>query len=216
MPLFLRARLPFSGFKSRQFAFLDSGPLVDAELELVQPSMEWVDAVLASCHHLQSVRESPSFAQTTRQQLLSFLRDCPHGRQPVDTSAGIVPTYHFWMRCHDRPDLPMAGGISLRLGNSYDTVMYYGHIGYHVYPPARGRHYAERATRLLLSLAARHGIDPLWVTCNPDNFASRRSCERLGAQLVEIVPVPLEHPLYQRGEMEKCRYRVETAPKAQV
>jgi tagatose 1,6-diphosphate aldolase len=67
-----------------------------------------------------------------------------------------------------------------------------------------------------LSLAGRHGIDPLWVTCNPDNFASRRSCERLGAQLVEIVPVPLKHPLYQRGEMEKCRYRVQTAPKAQV
>jgi tagatose 1,6-diphosphate aldolase len=212
LPPFLRARLPFGGFKSRQFAFLDSDPMIDGDLELVQPCREWVDAVVSACHHFQSIREMPSLAQTTRQQLMNFLRECPGGRQSADAIDGIVPTYHFWMRCHDRPDLPMAGGISLRLGNSYDTVMYYGHIGYHVYPPARGRHYAERSTRLLLCLAARHGIDPLWITCNPDNFASRRSCERLGAQLVEIVPVPPEHPLFQRGEREKCRYRMETTP----
>jgi predicted acetyltransferase len=210
MPLFLRARPPLFGFKSRQVTFLDPGPLIDAELELVPPALQWVDDVVAACHHPQTVRESPSFAQTTRQHLLDFLRDCPGGRQRAEPAEGIVPTYHFWMRRLDRPDLPMAGGISLRLGNSFDTVMYYGHVGYHVYPPARGRHYAERSTRLLLPLAHRHEIDPLWITCNPDNFASRRSCERLGAQLVEIVPVPIDHPLYQRGEKEKCRYRVQT------
>jgi tagatose 1,6-diphosphate aldolase len=210
MPLFLRARLPLGGFKSRAVDFLDPGPLIDAELELVQPDPRWVDDVVAACLHSQTVRESPSFSQTTRQSLLNFLRECPGGRQAAEPVDGIVPTYHFWMRCPDCPDTPMVGGISLRLGNSYDTVMYYGHIGYHVYPQARGRHYAERSTRLLLPLAARHGIDPLWITCNPDNFASRRSCERLGAQLVEIVQVPTDHPLFQRGETEKCRYRVET------
>src|ERR1700683_2064052 len=140
MPLFLRARLPLGGFKSRQVDFLDPGPLVDSELELVQPDPRWVDDIVAACHHPQTVRESPSFSHTTRQQLLNFLRECPGGCQPADPSEGIVPTYHFWMRCHDRPDVSMAGGISLRLGNSFDTVMYYGHVGYHVYPPARGRH----------------------------------------------------------------------------
>jgi tagatose 1,6-diphosphate aldolase len=49
----------------------------------------------------------------------------------------------------------------------------------------------------------------LWITCNPDNHASRRTCERLGARLVEIVPVPKTDPLYARGETEKCRYRIE-------
>jgi tagatose 1,6-diphosphate aldolase len=62
-----------------------------------------------------------------------------------------------------------------------------------------------------MPLARRHGINPLWITCNPDNHASRRTCERLGATLVEIVPVPVGHTLYQRGEREKCRYRVDLA-----
>jgi predicted acetyltransferase len=78
-----------------------------------------------------------------------------------------------------------------------------------VYPFARGHHYAERACRLLLPLARRHGIQPLWITCNPDNFPSRRTCERLGAKLVEIVAVPPRDPLYLRGDHEKCRYRLD-------
>ena len=49
----------------------------------------------------------------------------------------------------------------------------------------------------------------LWITCNPDNFASRCTCERLGCKLVEIVRVPPGHTLYQRGEFEKCRYRLD-------
>jgi tagatose 1,6-diphosphate aldolase len=95
------------------------------------------------------------------------------------------------------------------VGTQYDLVMFNGQMGYMVYPPARGRHFAERAVRLLFPLARRHGINPLWITCNPDNFASRRTCERLGGQLVEIVPVPAENALYARGEREKCRYRID-------
>jgi tagatose 1,6-diphosphate aldolase len=77
-----------------------------------------------------------------------------------------------------------------------------------VYPPARGRHYAERAARLLLPLARRHGMSELWITCNPDNAASRRTCERLGGELVEIVPIPPDHAFYSRGERAKCRYLI--------
>jgi tagatose 1,6-diphosphate aldolase len=84
--------------------------------------------------------------------------------------------------------------------------MYYGHVGYHVYPSFRGRRLAERACQLLLPLCRAHGLTTLWITCNPDNFASRRTCERLGMRLAGVVPVPESDPLYQRGEREKCRY----------
>ena len=49
----------------------------------------------------------------------------------------------------------------------------------------------------------------LWITCNPDNLASRRTCERLGAKLVETVPIPKTHTFYQRGERAKCRFLLE-------
>ena len=76
-------------------------------------------------------------------------------------------------------------------------------------PPARGRRYAERSCRLLFPLARAHGIKTLWITCNPDNFASRRTCERLGMRLIDTVPVPDTDPLYARGDRVKCRYRIE-------
>jgi tagatose 1,6-diphosphate aldolase len=103
----------------------------------------------------------------------------------------------------------IAGAIGFRIGSNHTIEMYYGHFGYHVYPPARGHHYAERACRLLLPLAYRHGLRTLWITCNPDNYASRRTCERLGARLVSIVPVPEEDALYVRGDREKCRYSLD-------
>jgi tagatose 1,6-diphosphate aldolase len=208
MFLRLRNRLPFWG-PSSSFQFLDPGPLIDRELQLVAPDSRWVDAALASCRHPLTARDAPDLASTTRRQLLDFVGVCPSGHQSPDPANGILPTYQYWMHLSDAPDLPIGGGIGLRIGNSYDTVMYYGHIGYHVYPPARGRRYAQRACKLLLPLAARHGINPLWITCNPDNLASRKTCEGLGAKLVEIVPVPPEHALHQRGDKEKCRYRVD-------
>ncbi len=107
------------------------------------------------------------------------------------------------------PPIKILGGISLRVGYTFEVEMYYGHIGYHVYPAARGRHYAERACRLLLPLAQRHGMRVLWITCNPDNYPSRRTCERLGSTLIGIVPIPRDNPLYARGSREKCRYRLE-------
>src|SRR5437868_14474135 len=110
------------------------------------------------------------------------------------------------------PPVRIAGAVGLRIGRTHAVEMYYGHFGYNVYPFARGRHYAERSCRLLLPLARRHGLGPLWITCNPDNLASRRTCERLGATLVDNVPIPADHPLYARGERFKCRYRVPLNP----
>ena len=207
MPFRLRDCLAFPRFSASRSKFVDPGPMIDSELQLVAPSQRWVEEVLRSCRHPLTLRDSPALADTSPQQLMEFVKSCPGGHQRSG-----VPSYHFWMHVDNHAELQIAGGIGLRISLNYETVMYSGHIGYHVYPPARGHHYAERAVRLLFGLARQHGLDPLWITCNPNNFASRRTCERLGGKLVEIVPLPLDHPLYQRGETEKCRYRIDLPP----
>lgn len=121
--------------------------------------------------------------------------------------AGLVPTYDFAMTLADWGT--EMGSLSLRVGDTPYIALYCGHIGYSVKPKFRGHHYAARACRLLLPLARRHGLDPLWITCNPDNLASRRTCELLGATFVEIVDLPEETNLYRRGERQKCRYRLD-------
>src|SRR5207248_2645873 len=151
--------------------------------------------------------DMPREAAITHDQIIDMLQNWPMGHQPADSPRGTVPAYHFWMRLpHSGPAI--AGAINLRIGYNHDINHYYGHIGYHVYPHHRGHHYALRSCQLLLPLARKHGMPMLWITCNPDNHASRRTCELLGAQLVDTVDVPHNNPLYHRGEKQKCRYRL--------
>jgi tagatose 1,6-diphosphate aldolase len=195
------------------FEFLEPGPLIDGELELIQPNAIYVDDVLAACRHPLTVRDAPKEASaTTRDALVRFLRAAPGGREPADLSRGWAPSYHFWMKLDAAQAFArgrIAGGIALRVGTNDEIRKYAGHVGYHVYPPARGHHYAERACRLLLPLARAYGIGELWITVNPDNVASRRTCERLGAKLIDVIPIPPEHAFYARGERAKCRYLLE-------
>jgi tagatose 1,6-diphosphate aldolase len=205
----------FSWSKAPVFHYLDPGPLVDEELELVAPHPKWVESLLAACHDPLTVQIEPTMAATTRQRATAFLDAFPGGLQPLKkgvdpTAADPPPAYYFWMHVQsDDPALLIAGGISLRIGHTVDLEQYLGHIGCHVYPPSRGHHYAERSSRLLFPLAKRHGINPLWITCNPDNIPSRRTCERLGGQLIEIVDLPRDHPLREAGDIRKCRYRLD-------
>jgi tagatose 1,6-diphosphate aldolase len=176
--------------------------------------------MLAACRDPLTARLAPAMATTTREQIMGFLKSCPRGHQQPRAGFGSWPTYHFWMRLRNRGfwnrasrarEIPyeIAGGIGLRIGRSRDLECYTGHVGYHVYPAARGHRYAERACRLLLPLARRHGFDVLWITCNPDNAPSRITCERLGATMIEVVDLPEDHTLYRQGERLKCRYRLQ-------
>jgi tagatose 1,6-diphosphate aldolase len=191
------------------FAFLDPGPLTDRELELVPPDARWIEALLDSCRHPEC-RSDPAAVAITRSGVVEFLKESPGGRYPGDPAKNRVPAYHFWMRVATEPlcKISIVGHIGLRIGSTTDLERYFGHIGYNVYVPARGRHFAERACRLLFPLARAHGMSELWITCNPENVASRRTCERLGGELIEIVDLPADNGLYQRGERRKCRYRI--------
>jgi tagatose 1,6-diphosphate aldolase len=117
-----------------------------------------------------------------------------------------VPTYQFRMvHIETREEL---GSIRLRVGSTPHVELYAGHVGYSVHPSHRGHRYAARALRLLLPLARELNLDPLWITCDPDNLASRRTLERAGAEFIEIVDVPENCIIHQSGHPRKCRYRL--------
>ena len=127
--------------------------------------------------------------------------------KPADPARGFVPAYIFDMvlaRTNTR-----IGSLSLRIGNTERVVLYAGHLGYGVEPEHRGHRYAARACGLVLPLAKRHRLDPLWITVSPDNAPSRRTCGVLGAELVEIVDLPEDSDMYAKGERQKCRYRLD-------
>lgn len=62
-----------------------------------------------------------------------------------------------------------------------------GHIGYSVRPSARRQGIASAALELGLAEARGLGIDPVLVTCDEDNAASRRTIENSGGQYENTV-----------------------------
>ena len=98
-----------------------------------------------------------------------------------------------------------AGRISLRLGES-PCVYYFGHIGYHVDLPYRGRHYARRACALLRPVIEAAGKSSVVITTDPDNLPSRRTCEGLGCTLERVVRVPESIRGRWIISEVKCRY----------
>jgi tagatose 1,6-diphosphate aldolase len=125
-------------------------------------------------------------------------------REPENPVRGWVPAYRFAMRLDGVEHA--VGRLGFRVGTTHAIEQYAGHLGYEVSLAFRGHRLAERSCRLILPLARRHGFQELWITCNPDNLASRRTCERLGAELIEIVDVPHDSEIFAPGSERKCRY----------
>jgi predicted acetyltransferase len=124
---------------------------------------------------------------------------------PADYKRGYVPGYEFTVRLLD--NRKPVGRMNLRLGNTERIMKYIGHIGYGIEEKYRGNHYAAKACRLVKKVALDHGLDTLWITCNPENIPSRRTCEVLGCEFVEIIDLPEDLDIYREGERQVCRYR---------
>jgi len=125
---------------------------------------------------------------------------------PADPSKNWVPYYVFHIL--DAKTGRRAGEIHLRVGDTEHMRLYGCHVAYGVRPEFRGKRFAARALRMLVPLARRHGLSELWITCNPENVASRRTCELAGAELIDVVDLPPNVDMYQEGERQKCRYRL--------
>ena len=120
-----------------------------------------------------------------------------------DDEKGWVPAYHFAI-CDLKGN--KMGVCDLRIGHN-EKLYYGGNIGYRIEEEYRGHHYAGKACLLLFELARRHDLEYVIITCNPDNYASRQTCEYAGGKLIELVEVPEGNDMRERGETEKCIYR---------
>ena len=67
----------------------------------------------------------------------------------------------------------------------------------------RGHRYAARSCRLILPLAA------VWLTVDPKNVPSMKTCELVGAKYIETVRIPKKHEMYAQGARYRRRYRLD-------
>lgn len=99
-------------------------------------------------------------------------------------------------------DNTVIGNCDIRLGNS-NELYYAGNIGYSIRENYRGNNYAYYASLILIDIGKKYGLNKLYITCSPDNIASFKTIEKLGATFIERCDVPSNHWLYRRGEKVK-------------
>jgi len=123
----------------------------------------------------------------------------------ADPFFNYIPVYHYAVRNCVTGEF--VGYIDLRVG--YNEVTYYGgNIGYTVFERYRGNHYAGKACLLLFHQAKQLEMSLIIITCNPENIASRKTCEYAGGKLDRIVNLPPHSDFYRQGDRRKCIYRV--------
>ena len=143
---------------------------------------------------LETPRDTLSFGEVS----LRFVRVIPG-----DPARDFVPAYHFRIVLSDGSDV---GHINFRVGDTEHVRVCAGHIGFEILEPFRGHGYSLQACRAIAPFV-RSIYEAVTITCDPDNQASRRTVERLGASFADEVSVPPFDPHFQRGSRTKRRYR---------
>jgi predicted acetyltransferase len=123
---------------------------------------------------------------------------------PGTPEKGFVPEYQFEIT--HRGQRQVMGHINLRIETTARILHYVGHIGYGIHDRFRGNRYAGKACLLLQDLIREHGINPVCITCNPENEASRRTIQALGTTYINTVDIDEHDPIYMSGERQKERY----------
>ncbi len=116
---------------------------------------------------------------------------------------GLVPYYHFRILLADGTDV---GHINFRVGQTLHVRFCAGHIGFGISEDHRGNGYALQACRALAPFV-RSLYESVTITCDPDNVASIRTLEKLGAKYIDTVDVPVDDPGYDHGARIKRRYQ---------
>lgn len=119
-----------------------------------------------------------------------------HEIVPGDSTRDFVPYYHFRILIADGVDV---GHINFRVGNTEHIQLYAGHIGFQIEEALRGHGYALQACRAIAPLV-RTVYKSVLITCDPENVASRRTIERLGAEFVDQISAasPEGQPRFKR------------------
>lgn len=132
------------------------------------------------------------------------------GKKQVTEPDNEIQAYYFSM-INQITEKKM-GGINIKAGYTENILKYRGNIGFTVYEEFRGKHYSARSCIHLIPVIKIINMPHIWLTCNFDNIASMRNIERIGADYIDTVNVPVEYYFYYAANARiKRRYKWEPA-----
>jgi predicted acetyltransferase len=136
----------------------------------------------------QTENSDPNFAHYYEKGLpfssyVNILKDRQIG---VDLPDGHVPSTCLYGFVGGE----VVGRVSIRHELNDFLLKIGGHIGYVVVPKHRGKGYATQMLRRSLKIASGRGLSGVLLTCDDDNAGSRRTIEKCGGILENVVSDP--------------------------
>ncbi len=114
--------------------------------------------------------------------------------KPANIELNLAPLYGFKIVRNGET----IGECNVRIGYTKEQF-FCGNLGYEIFEPFRGHHYAVRACRLLIPVMQAHGMKKANITTAVDNRASVRTCELLGARYLGIAALPPDVFMFRMG-----------------
>lgn len=158
-------------------------PTVDVHASFLQAMTEFHAEGRGGAHDNSMIgRESRAFSETWSTpsgfaRYVAALLAAAHEETP--RPAGFVPSTTLWW-VQGRTYL---GRLAIRHRLTPFLLEEGGHIGYDVRPTARRRGHATAMLRAALPVVRGLGINPVLITCDTDNRASRKVIESAGGDL---------------------------------
>ncbi len=174
------------------------GGIISPDVALARPSV----ALFSS--YLELIEEMRVAGETIWPSRLPHADEAPEAfvakllQKETAPAPPAVPESVHWGVVDDT----VVGVIALRHRLNDQLARFGGHVGYEVRPSFRRQGVATAMLRLLLATDRARAIGRILVTCAPSNTGSRKSIERNGGVLGDIIfPVEVQR--------ETCRYWID-------
>ena len=143
------------------------------------------DRVEEPDHQFPGIAFTPADLETDEGFARFVARRLQMAEEDAPRPEGRVPCTFLWIVDDADPDTYL-GSLAVRHRLTPWLTDSGGHIGYSVRPRARGRGVATAALAAGLAEAGRLGIDPVLLTCDVTNAASRTVIERNGGVFEDV------------------------------
>ncbi|MDD3127304.1 MAG: GNAT family N-acetyltransferase [Candidatus Izemoplasmatales bacterium] len=157
------------------------------KLKLVFPcegyADEW-DAIIKEME-IETIDITPYSLKHRTSDYNEYLRIVRSFASGIDIPAGKVKAATYFLVEDTKKRI--LGAIDIRFDLNEYLYNYGGNIGYGIRPSERRKGYATKMLALALDVCRQSGLKKVLVTCDEDNIGSRRTIEKNGGVLENIV-----------------------------
>jgi predicted acetyltransferase len=154
-------------------------------LALVDPALQYKNACLEAVSEFHAAGEYQVSAEQLGAQFEDLILRLERAKDPTHLPPGELPYEDFWLM----DDEEWIGKLTLRTTINAEYLHAGGHIGYEIRPSKRRLGFGTALLRLGLEKARERGLMHVLLTCDENNFGSRKIIESNGGRLENKVEV---------------------------